>query len=63
MVARAMFGPAASVTRPLGRMLGAGRCTVNQAPGGLQRDVVIRDVRARTTVVDRAALEQAACDC
>jgi CRP-like cAMP-binding protein len=47
----------------LGQMLGAGRDTVNQAAGTLQRAGLIRYVRGNMTIVDRPGLERTACEC
>ena len=47
----------------LSHMLGVRRATVNVATGMLKKAGFIRYVRGRITVVDRAGLESAACDC
>jgi CRP-like cAMP-binding protein len=47
----------------LGRMLGAGRDTVNHAAAELQRAGLIRYVRGRMTILDRPGLEAIACEC
>jgi CRP-like cAMP-binding protein len=49
--------------RFLGQMLGAGRDTVNQAAGELQRAGIIRYVRGNMTILDRPGLERAGCEC
>ncbi len=47
----------------LSHMLGVRRATVNVATGMLKKAGFIRYVRGQITVVDRAGLESAACDC
>jgi CRP-like cAMP-binding protein len=47
----------------LSHMLGVRRATVNVATGMLKKAGFIRYVRGKITVVDRAGLESAACDC
>ena len=44
-------------------MLGSQRTTVNEAAQGLQKAGAIAYSRGRITVLDRAALEHAACEC
>jgi hypothetical protein len=44
-------------------MLGSQRTTVNEAAQGLQKAGAIAYSRGRITVLDRAALERAACEC
>jgi CRP-like cAMP-binding protein len=47
----------------LAEMLGVHRPAVTIAAGALQKAGVIRYTRGKVTVLDRAALEDAACDC
>lgn len=47
----------------LAALLGAQRTTVNEAAQGLQKSGAIIYSRGRVTVLDRGALEQAACEC
>jgi hypothetical protein len=47
----------------LGQMLEVRRATVNVAAGMLQKAGFITDTRGRITVLDRAGLESAACEC
>ena len=47
----------------LSHMLGVRRATVNVATGMLKKAGFIRFVRGKITVIDRAGLESAACDC
>src|SRR5579859_1439721 len=47
----------------LSHMLGVRRATVNVATGMLKRAGFIRYVRGKLTIVDRAGLESASCDC
>lgn len=47
----------------LASMLGSQRTTVNEAAQGLQKAGAIAYSRGRITVLDRAALERAACEC
>jgi Mn-dependent DtxR family transcriptional regulator len=47
----------------LAQMLGVHRPAVTLAAGALQRAGVIRYSRGKVTVIDRAALENAACEC
>jgi len=47
----------------LSQMLGVRRATVTGAAGALQDAGAIRYTRGRITVVDRARLEQASCEC
>ena len=47
----------------LASMLGAQRTTVNEAAQALQRAGAIRYSRGRVQIVDRGALEAAACEC
>jgi CRP-like cAMP-binding protein len=47
----------------LARMLGSRRATVTVAAGILQEAGLIRYQRGRVTIVDRAGLEAAACEC
>jgi hypothetical protein len=47
----------------LSHMLGVRRATVNIATGALRKAGFIRYVRGKITVIDRAGLESAACDC
>jgi DNA-binding transcriptional regulator YhcF (GntR family) len=44
-------------------MRGVRRATVNVATGILKKAGFIRYVRGKITVIDRAGLESAACDC
>ena len=44
-------------------MLGSQRTTVNEAAQGLQKAGAIAYSRGRITVLDRSALERAACEC
>jgi DNA-binding GntR family transcriptional regulator len=44
-------------------MLGAQRSTVSQAAGELEKAGLIRNARGRVSVLDRAGLEGAACEC
>ena len=47
----------------LASMLGSQRTTVNEAAQTLQRAGAIRYSRGRVTILDRVALERAACEC
>ena len=47
----------------LSHMLGVRRATVNVATGMLKKAGFIRYVRGKITVIDRAGLESASCDC
>jgi CRP-like cAMP-binding protein len=47
----------------LASMLGSQRSTVNEAAQQLQRAGAIRYSRGRVTILDRSALEKAACEC
>ncbi|WP_395946007.1 Crp/Fnr family transcriptional regulator [Brevundimonas sp.] len=47
----------------LASMLGSQRTTVNEAAQSLQKSGAIAYSRGKVTVVDRAALERAACEC
>ena len=47
----------------LASMLGSQRTTVNEAAQGLQKAGAIAYSRGRITVLDRSALERAACEC
>ena len=47
----------------LAQMLGAQRPTVTMVAGALQRSGLIEYQRGRVRIVNRAALEEAACDC
>lgn len=47
----------------LAQMLGVHRSTVIRVAQSLQNDGVIRNVRGRITVLNRAKLEQASCEC
>ncbi len=47
----------------LGQMLGVRRASVSEAVGTLQRAGLIAYRRGKMTVVDRAGLEAAACEC
>jgi len=47
----------------LSHMLGVRRATVNVATGMLKKAGFIQYVRGKVTVLDRAGLESAACDC
>ena len=47
----------------LSHMLGVRRSTVNVATGMLKKAGFIRYVRGKITVIDRAGLESASCDC
>lgn len=47
----------------LAQMLGVHRPRVNKVAGALQRAGLIRYVRGRVTVLDRAGLEAASCEC
>jgi hypothetical protein len=47
----------------LSHMLGVRRASVNVATGMLKKAGVISFVRGKITVIDRAGLESAACDC
>ena len=47
----------------LGRMIGVGRQSVNEAARSLQQDGLIRYTRGDVTVIDRAGLERASCEC
>jgi DNA-binding IscR family transcriptional regulator len=47
----------------LATMLGVRRATVTDSLSVLQREGVVRSSRGTVTVLDRAALEVAACDC
>ena len=47
----------------LAQMLGVHRPAVNIAGGALQRAGLIRNSRGKITIVDREALESAACEC
>lgn len=47
----------------IGQMLGAQRTTVTELAGDLQRAGLINYHRGQLTVVDRAGLERAACEC
>jgi hypothetical protein len=44
-------------------MLGSQRTTVNEAAQSLQKSGAISYSRGRITVLDRATLERAACEC
>jgi CRP-like cAMP-binding protein len=47
----------------LSHMLGVRRATVNVATGNLKKAELIRYVRGKITVIDRAGLESSACSC
>lgn len=47
----------------LSHMLGVRRATVNVATGMLKQAGFIQYVRGKLTVIDRAGLESAACEC
>lgn len=47
----------------LASLLGSQRTTVNEAAQGLQKAGAITYSRGRVTIIDRAALERAACEC
>jgi DNA-binding FadR family transcriptional regulator len=47
----------------LAQMVGVGRQSVNEAERALQGRGLIEYTRGRTTVLDRPALEAAACEC
>ena len=47
----------------LSHMLGVRRSTVNIATGMLKKAGFIRYVRGKLTVIDRAGLESASCEC
>jgi CRP-like cAMP-binding protein len=47
----------------LASLLGSQRTTVNEAAQGLQKGGAITYSRGRVTILDRAALERAACEC
>ena len=47
----------------LASLLGSQRTTVNEAAQGLQKAGAIRYSRGRVTILDRDALERAACEC
>jgi DNA-binding GntR family transcriptional regulator len=47
----------------LAQMLGVHRSTVIRAAQSLQNDGVIRNARGRLTVLNRAKLEKASCEC
>ncbi len=47
----------------LGQMLGTRRASVSVAAGALQKAGMIRYTRGNVTILDRAKLERAACDC
>ena len=47
----------------LSHMLGVRRATVNVATGMLKKAGFIRYVRGQITVIDRAGLESASCEC
>ena len=47
----------------LGSMLGSQRTTVNEAAQTLQRAGAIIYSRGKLTIIDRTALERAACEC
>jgi CRP-like cAMP-binding protein len=47
----------------LGQMLGTRRAAVSAAAGALQKAAFIRYSRGRITIVDRAGLEGASCEC
>jgi CRP-like cAMP-binding protein len=47
----------------LASLLGSQRTTVNEAAQGLQKAGAITYSRGKVTIVDRAALERAACEC
>lgn len=47
----------------LGQMLGTRRASVTTAAGALQKAKMITYTRGNVTIVDRAKLEKAACDC
>jgi CRP-like cAMP-binding protein len=47
----------------LAELLGVRRATVTEAATALQRAGLIRNERGRIVIVDRAGLEQAACEC
>ncbi len=47
----------------LSHMLGVRRATVNVATGMLKKAGFIRYVRGKMTIIDRAGLESASCDC
>lgn len=47
----------------LSQMLGVRRPTVSLAGGALQRAGLIRYTRGRVTIIDRAGLEEASCEC
>jgi hypothetical protein len=44
-------------------MLGARRASVTEIAGALQRTGLIHYTRGRITILDRKALENAACEC
>lgn len=47
----------------LGQMLGTRRASVTTAAGALQKAGMIAYTRGNVTILDRAKLERAACDC
>jgi CRP-like cAMP-binding protein len=47
----------------LGQMLGSRRASVSEAAGGLQKEGLISYTRGSVRLLDRARLEEVACDC
>ena len=47
----------------LAQMLGVGRSSVTEVAGSLQEDGIVHYHRGRLTILDRARLEEASCEC